>query len=94
MLADILEHLPYPQRLLERIRSQTDAPIFVSCPNSDCISWRYMNSRGKNMYITEIEHHHNFSRASMYALLERCGYKPVHYGISRRYGACMEIIAV
>jgi 2-polyprenyl-3-methyl-5-hydroxy-6-metoxy-1,4-benzoquinol methylase len=93
-LADILEHLPYPDQLLTRIRNQSWATVFVSCPNMDTVSWRYMDSRGKNVYWGEIEHHHNFTRASMEALLKRCKFTPVNYSISRRYGACMEIIAI
>lgn len=45
-------------------------------------------------YWGELEHYHNFSRAGLYALLAEYGFKPVYYGVSERYRACMEVVAV
>jgi hypothetical protein len=47
-----------------------------------------------NPYWTELEHYHNFTRVRLEALLKECGYTPVYYGVSPRYMAGMEIIAV
>lgn len=94
VLADILEHMPYPIKLLQRIREGLDGALFVSCPNMDCVSWRYLDRVGRNIFWGEPEHYHNFSRESLTRLLSQCGFRVVDYAVSRRYAACMEIIAV
>jgi 2-polyprenyl-3-methyl-5-hydroxy-6-metoxy-1,4-benzoquinol methylase len=93
VLADILEHMPYPKALLQRIREKLVGPLFVSCPNMDSVSWKYLERAGDSPYWKELEHYHNFTRARLQSLLMECGFTPVHYGISPRYTACMEIIA-
>jgi SAM-dependent methyltransferase len=92
VLADVLEHMPYPKKLLQRIGEQSNAVLFVSCPNMDCVSWKYLEA-GDSPYWKELEHYHNFTRARLQSLLRECGFTPVHYGISPRYTACMEIVA-
>lgn len=94
VLADILEHVPYPKALLTRIREKLDGALFVSCPNMDSVSWKYLDKAGTNPYWDELEHYHNFTRTRLEALLRECGFTPVNYGISPRYTGCMEIIAV
>jgi protein O-GlcNAc transferase len=94
-LADILEHVSFPRALLERIRrGMKNGVLFVSCPNMDSVSWRYNDKRRKNPYWSEAEHLHNFTRKSLTALLRSCGFHVQDYSVSRRYGACMEIIAI
>ena len=94
-LADVLEHVPYPRLALQRVYSalQPQGLVMISCPNLDCGSWRKSNADGVNPYWAEIEHHHNFSRASLMRLLAEEGFKPLSYHISARYKSCMEIIA-
>lgn len=41
-----------------------------------------------------LEHCHNFGRSRLWALLEECGFKPAEYGVSERYRACMEVLAI
>jgi 2-polyprenyl-3-methyl-5-hydroxy-6-metoxy-1,4-benzoquinol methylase len=94
VLADILEHIPYPKDLLLRIRSKLNGALFVSCPNMDSISWKYMETIGGPVYWNEPEHYHNFTRARLQALLTECGFTPVYFGVSTRYQAGMEMIAV
>lgn len=94
VLADILEHMPYPRALLERIRAKLSGAVFISCPNMDTVSWRYLDSVGKQPYWEEQEHYHNFTRARLETLLKECGFTPVEYMVSSRYQSGMEIIAV
>jgi hypothetical protein len=47
----------------------------------------------QNPYWAEIEHLHNFGRRRLYSLLREHGFEPCRYDISRRYVACMEVIA-
>lgn len=94
VLADILEHIPYPKELLRRIRSKLRGALFISCPNMDSISWRYMETVGGPPYWKEPEHYHNFTRDRLQSLLKECGFTPVEFGVSSRYQAGMEIIAI
>jgi 2-polyprenyl-3-methyl-5-hydroxy-6-metoxy-1,4-benzoquinol methylase len=94
-LADVLEHVPFPRQALQRVHAAL-APgglVMISCPNLDSGSWRKSNAEGLNPYWAELEHHHNFSRASLMRLLAEEGFIPVDYSISTRYKSCMELIA-
>lgn len=95
-LADVLEHVPHPRIALKRVFAalKPQGVLFVSCPNYDCAPWRASTRAGVNPYWGEIEHFHNFSRASLMRLLCQEGFAPVDYQISRRYKSCMEILAV
>ena len=95
-MADVLEHVPYPREALKRVFGslKPEGVIVVSCPNYDCASWRATSKAGTNPYWGEIEHFHNFSRASLMRLLAQEGFMPVDYQVSRRYKSCMEITAV
>lgn len=95
-MADILEHVAFPREALKRVFAalKPGGVIVVSCPNYDCASWRASTKAGNNPYWGEIEHFHNFSRASLMRLLSQEGFLPVDYQISRRYKSCMEITAI
>lgn len=94
-LMDVLDHLPYPVAALERAhRLLGDGGVIViSLPDSTSASWRIMEHQGANPYWAELEHHHNFSRASLAALLERCGFAVAEFGIAYRYKAQIEVYA-
>ena len=95
-MADVVEHLPYPVEVLQRVSADLLKPagvLMVSCPNRDCVTWKDMDRKGTNPYWAEMEHYHNFTRSRLAALLEQCGFKVVGYGVSKRYKACMELYA-
>lgn len=94
-MADVLEHLPFPKRALEHARTllAPDGLLLLSMPNADAYIWREMTRAGANPYWAEIEHYHNFGRKRLYALLEECRLRPVHYSVSLRYKACMQVVA-
>lgn len=94
-LADVVEHIPYPPQALARVRQLLGEGglVFLSCPNSECASWRALDRAGSNPYWIELEHLHNFSRSRLVALLRQCGFEPLRYGVSQRYKACMELVA-
>ena len=94
-MADVLEHLPFPVKMLTHAKSllNENGLLFVSLPNFESPIWEILHDNKKNPYWSELEHFHNFSRERLYALLEDNGFQPCHYGISRRYRACMEVIA-
>lgn len=94
MLADILEHVPYPRELLKRVRAGLTGALFVSCPNMDSVAWKYMDRLNQNVFWIDQEHYHNFTRESLYRLLRECGFEPVEYAVSSRFQACMEVIAI
>ena len=95
-LADVLEHVPFPREAIQRVHAalKPGGALFVSCPNYDCAAWRAAEATGKNCYWGEIEHFHNFCRASLMRLLSQEGFEPVDYQVSRRYRMCMEVTAV
>ena len=94
-MADVLEHFPYPAQALRKAHSMLNPGglLYVSCPNNDCASWRAMDAASANPYWIEMEHCHNFSRRLLMQLLRECGFNPLHYGISQRYKAGMEIVS-
>ena len=94
-LADVLEHVAFPRQALQRVHTalKSGGLLVVSCPNLDSASWRQSNISGTNPYWSELEHCHNFSRASLMHLLMEEGFQPLEYNISPRYKSCMEVIA-
>ncbi|MEO7385866.1 MAG: class I SAM-dependent methyltransferase [Gammaproteobacteria bacterium] len=94
-LADVLEHMPFPRDRLTAAHQllRPKGVLFVSMPNYGCAAWRLLDASQANPYWGELEHYHNFSRRRLYSLLEEHGFVPVHYGVSERYRACMEVIA-
>lgn len=94
-MADVLEHMPYPRRALDRTYSmlRLGGLLFLSMPNLDCFLWKVLDQRKQNPYWGELEHYHNFGRKRLFALLQEHGFTPCHYGVSQRYVACMEVIA-
>lgn len=94
-MADVLEHMPYPKQVLEKVHSmmKPDGVLLVSLPNKDSILWNVMTSNGLNSYLAEIEHYHNFGRKRLYALLEETGFEPLRYSVSERYIVGMEVLA-
>lgn len=95
-MADVLEHMPFPKDALNAVRGLLidDGALFLSCPNSDNAAWRHVTEQGRNPYMAEIEHFHNFSRSRLYDLLAECGFMPKHFAFSERYRMGMEIVAV
>lgn len=94
-MADVVEHEPFPIETLRSARAliQDSGVVLISMPNTSAPLWHYWNANNLNPYWQEIEHYHNFTRESLYALLEKTGFKPIHYAISDRYRCCMEVLA-
>jgi 2-polyprenyl-3-methyl-5-hydroxy-6-metoxy-1,4-benzoquinol methylase len=94
-MADALEHMPDPRAALRKAHAMLDADglLYLSCPNSETSTWRLWDQTNTNPYWAELEHYHNFSRASMLALLDAHGFNVVNYDVSVRYYSCMEITA-
>lgn len=82
-MMDVLEHMPYPGLALgkaaEIIRS--GGVLVISLPDLSCSSWRMMDAAKSNPYWMEIEHHHNFSRERLIALLGERGFEVADFGI-------------
>ncbi len=94
-LADVLEHLAFPRPALEHAAALL-APrglLFVSTPNMDTAVWKALDAQQANPYWGELEHYHCFSRVRLYALLQECGFEPLHYAVSARYRCGMDVIA-
>jgi predicted SAM-dependent methyltransferase len=94
-MADVVEHEPFPIEAVLSARKliQDDGVLLISMPNAGAPLWNYWNANNVNPYWIEIEHYHNFTRERLYGILEKAGFKPIHYAISERYRCCMEILA-
>ena len=92
---DVLEHIPDPKQVLRFLNKNMSKGgcLLLSMPNKQNILWKLLTLQSENPYFGELEHYHNFSRTSLYYLLESCGFTPVSYGVSERYRCCMEIVA-
>lgn len=95
-MADVLEHMPYPGSALARVHVllEPGGALLLSLPNKDSSIWKLMSLNQDNAYWREIEHYHNFGRKRLYRLLEDSGFEPVRYGVSERYRAGMEVVAL
>lgn len=92
---DVLEHMVFPKKALAHAHGLL-APrglLIISLPNMDSSSWRLMDQASANPYWMEIEHHHNFTRASLGALLASNGFQVEMFDIPHRYKAQMELYA-
>jgi SAM-dependent methyltransferase len=94
-MADVLEHMPFPQRGLESARRllKPAGILFVSMPHYNCAAWRLLDASNANPFWGEIEHYHNFSRRRLELLLHDFGFDVLSYAVSERYRVCMEMIA-
>jgi SAM-dependent methyltransferase len=94
-LMDVLEHMPFPREGLRAAHRllEPDGVLFLSMPNLDSDLWKLLDAGKANPYWGEMEHHHNFGRARLYALLRESGFEPVRYGVAERYRVCMEVVA-
>ncbi|MBO0733447.1 MAG: tetratricopeptide repeat protein [Methylocapsa sp.] len=95
-MADVLEHIPFPKMALAAAHGllREGGVLFLSMPNMDSMIWQLLHANGINPYWAEIEHYHNFSRGRLYDLLAQHGFRPAEYNVSKRYRACMEVIAI
>lgn len=95
-LADVLEHEPYPKKVLSAARQllHPEGVLFVSCPNMGCSAWHQLTDQGANPYWIEIEHFHNFTRERLSALLAEEGFRVAAFSVSERYRLGMELIAL
>jgi SAM-dependent methyltransferase len=95
-MMDVLEHMPFPRSaLLKAARLlRTGGIIVISLPDLGSSSWKIMDAAQANPYWMEIEHHHNFSRQRLVALLGEFGFEVADFSVPHRYKAQMEIYAV
>ncbi len=94
-LADVLEHVAFPVKVLNSVRTliATGGLLYVATPNRDSAIWQLLDRANANPYWAEIEHYHCFSREGLYSLLRSCGFEPIRFGVSERYRCGMEVIA-
>ena len=94
-MMDVLEHMSFPKEGLAAAHRLLEPAgvLYLSMPNSDSDVWKLLDAGKANPYWSEMEHHHNFGRARLHALLRECGFEPVHYSVSERYRACMQVVA-
>jgi hypothetical protein len=92
-LGDVLEHLAFPKEFLELLHKDGVKLVYISCPNMDTATWKATGLNDQNGYWNEKEHHHNFTRKRLYALLREVGFEPYWYDTSLKYMSNMEVYA-
>lgn len=77
VLNQVLEHIPHPERLLEklRIRLKPGGKLVLSLPNADSIFACFFKRTWINWHIPYHLHHFNPDSARIF--LERCGWRVV-----------------
>jgi len=95
-MMDVLEHLPFPRAALRKAAEvlPPGGVIVISLPDLGSSSWKLMDAEKLNPYWMELEHHHNFSRERLVALLEDSGFEIADFAIPNRYKAQLELYAV
>lgn len=93
-MCDVLEHTVYPGAEIAHAGKllKPGGILLVATPNMDTLLWRALDARQANPYWGELEHHHIFTRARLYDLLDQHGFDVVSYGISSRYLSGMEVL--
>lgn len=79
VLGDVIEHLPEPDRALERIATllSPGGVVYMALPDAGSRLARTMGTRWWSVIPTHVQY---FTRASMTALLRRCGWQPLWLG--------------
>ena len=94
-MADVVEHEPFPLDSLRSARAliADSGVLLISMPNAGAPLWGFLNGKKDNPYWAEMEHYHNFTRESLYSVLQQTGFRPIRYAVSERYRCCMEVLA-
>lgn len=92
-MGDLLEHLSHPKQFLEKLHKEGVKGVYISCPTMDTVTWKALDRQGSNGYWVEYEHHHNFTKGRLEALLREVGFEPFYYGTRLKYYSNMEIFA-
>ncbi|MHB8657525.1 MAG: class I SAM-dependent methyltransferase [Solirubrobacteraceae bacterium] len=80
----VIEHLDSPRAALNQVRAllRPGATVLIETPTIDCLAFRLAPGRWRQLIP---DHYFFFSRATLEAMLSRCGLQPVEYRkIARR----------
>jgi protein O-GlcNAc transferase len=93
---DVLQQLPDPRAALRKA-AQVLAPggvLIISTPDMQSSGWKLMEGANANPFWSDIEHHHNFARDRLLALLHECGFEVVDFTVPDRQQGHMELYAL
>lgn len=95
-IAGSLPRAPFPKQALAAVHRllRPRGALFLSMPNMDTIEWRILDATRSNPYWSEIEHHHNFTRARVARMLEAQGFRVAEYHVGEDAPSVMELIAI
>ncbi len=79
VMGDVIEHLPDPDRGLERIANllTPEGIVYLTLPDAGSRVARTLGSRWWSVLPTHVQY---FTRESIVVLLRRCGYRPLWIG--------------
>ena len=94
-MCDVLEHMAFPKAALTAAHKllRTGGVLLLSMPNLDATVWKLTDAAQQNPYWGELEHHHNFGRRRLTAVLSELGFEVLRYAVSVRYRIGMELFA-
>lgn len=95
-LAHVLQLKPFPHTVLRAARRllRPGGALFLSVPNRASRFWQMLDEKQENPYWLEFTHAHQFSRKTVYGLLEDHGFRVKGFAASSRYRFGIEIFAV
>ncbi|HEY5055925.1 MAG TPA: methyltransferase domain-containing protein, partial [Acidobacteriaceae bacterium] len=95
-MMDLLPLLPYPREALRKAAQILPAGgvLVLSAPDYLSSSWKLLDAAATNPYWAQLEHHHNFGRERLIALLRECDFDVVDFTIPQRHPAQVELYAV
>jgi 2-polyprenyl-3-methyl-5-hydroxy-6-metoxy-1,4-benzoquinol methylase len=95
-MMDVLQQLSHPREALRKAAQILPAGgvLIISTPDMQSSGWKLLDCANGNPFWTELEHHHNFARERLFALLRECGFDIVDFTVPTRNKAAMELYAV
>ena len=94
IFGDVLEHVSDPIIAINKLYDllKDDGVLWISTPNFD--SAHSICSGHNDVMRIEVTHKNYFSRISLFGLLEKCGFIPLEYLVSKQFRGSMEVVVV
>lgn len=94
VMAEFLEHQPFPVETLKRAKSllRPGGVIYASVPSRDCLVWKLKLGRRDWATWGQVEHLHAFGRKQLELAFRKAELEPVAFHVGERYYETMEVI--
>jgi SAM-dependent methyltransferase len=91
-----LQQVAQPREALQKAAQvlADDGMLVIGLPDMSASGWKLLEATAANPFWTQLEHHHNFGRERLIALLRECDFDVVDLTISQRHESHIELYAV